>query len=124
MGNLAIAFASVRSPGEDPFDLEGDLLDGHFRVDMLVGEGELSVLYRGLHEGMNASVAIKCLNLPQTLEPALVEPISESFREGARVHYRLSRGHLHIARTLALGTTLAPRTGQDISYVVREWLEG
>jgi serine/threonine-protein kinase len=124
MGNPAIAFASVRSPGEDPFELEGDLLDGGFRVDKVVGEGDLSVVYRGLHEGMNAPVAIKCLNLPQTLEPQLVEPISESFREGARLHYRLASGHLHIARTIAVGTTLAPRTGQDIPYVVREWLEG
>ncbi|HVH44281.1 MAG TPA: protein kinase [Labilithrix sp.] len=110
--------------GEDPFDLEGDLLDGQFRVDKIVGEGELSVVYRGLHQSMNAPVAIKCLNLPQTLEPQLVEPISESFREGARVHYRLAQGHLHIVQTLALGTTLAPRTGQLIPYVVREWLEG
>lgn len=124
MADLAIAFARVGSPGEDPFDLEGDLLDGQIRIGKVVGEGELSVVYRGLHEGMNEPVAIKCLNLPETLDPELVEPISESFREGARVHYRLAQGNLHIVQTLALGTTLAPRTGQQIPYVVREWLDG
>jgi serine/threonine-protein kinase len=124
MGDPAISFASNGLPGEDPFDLEGDLLDGQFRVETLVGEGELSVVYRGLHEGVNAPIAIKCLNLPQTLDPKLVEPISESFREGARLHYRLARGHLHIVQTLACGDTLAPRTGQLVPYVVREWLEG
>jgi serine/threonine protein kinase len=124
MADPAIAFSQVGSPGEDPFDLEGDLLDGQIRIEKIVGEGELSVVYRGLHEGMNAPVAIKCLNLPLTLEPQLVEPITEGFREGARLHYRLAQGHLHIAQTLALGTTLAPRTGQSIPYVVREWLDG
>jgi serine/threonine-protein kinase len=124
MADLAIAFATVGSFGEDPFDLEGDLLDGQIRVDKLVGEGELSVVYRGQHEGVNAPVAIKCLNLPETLDRKLVEPISESFREGARVHYRLARGHLHIAQTLSLGTTVAPRTGEQIPYLVREWLDG
>jgi eukaryotic-like serine/threonine-protein kinase len=124
MVDLAIAFAKVGSPGEDPFDLEGDLLDGQFRIEKCVGEGELSVVYRGLHEAMDAPVAIKCLDLPDTLDPKLVEPIAESFRESARVHYRLGQGHLHIARPLAFGTTIAPRTGQPIPYLIREWLDG
>jgi eukaryotic-like serine/threonine-protein kinase len=124
MVDLAIAFARVGSPGEDPFDLEGDLLDGQFRIEKFVGEGELSVVYRGIHEAMDAPVAIKCLALPETLDPKLLEPIAESFRESARAHYRLGQGHLHIARPLALGTTIAPRTGQQIPYMIREWLEG
>jgi eukaryotic-like serine/threonine-protein kinase len=124
MGLLPLSFASAASPGEDPFDLAGDLLDGQFRVEEVIGEGELSVVYRGLHEGVNAPIAIKCLNLPLTLEPKLVSPISESFREGARLHYQLAQGHLHIVQSLAYGETLAPRTGQVIPYLVREWLEG
>lgn len=120
----AIAFAKVGSPNEDPFDLEGDLLDTHIRVEKLVGEGDLTVVYRGFHEALNAPVAIKCLNLPETLAPELVEPIAESFREGVRVHYRLAQGHLHVVQPLAFGTTLAPRTGATIPYFVREWLDG
>ncbi|AKU99899.1 Serine/threonine protein kinase [Labilithrix luteola] len=120
----AIAFAKVGSPNEDPFDLEGDLLDQHIRVEKLIGEGDLTVVYRGFHKALNAPVAIKCLNLPETLAPELVEPIAESFREGVRVHYRLAQGHLHVVQPLAFGTTLAPRTGATIPYFVREWLEG
>ncbi|HWL88954.1 MAG TPA: protein kinase, partial [Polyangiaceae bacterium] len=109
---------------EDPFDLVGDVLDGQFRVDRFAGEGDFTVVYRGHHLGVDAPVAIKCLNVPPTLDAALLEPFLESFRDGARLHYRLALGNLHIARSIAFGTTMAPRTGQSVPYLVREWLEG
>src|SRR3974390_1753580 len=91
----------------DPFDLLGDVLDGQFRVDAFAGEGELSVVYKGHHLGVDAPVAIKCLNLPETLHQALARPLVEGFKEASRVHYRLARGTLHIARAIASGSTLA-----------------
>ncbi|WP_394839012.1 serine/threonine protein kinase [Pendulispora rubella] len=109
---------------EDPFDLVGDVLDGQFRVDRFAGEGDFTVVYKGHHLGVDAPVAIKCLNVPPTLDLALLEPFLESFRDGARLHYRLALGNLHIARSIAFGTTMAPRTGQSVPYLVREWLEG
>ncbi len=109
---------------DDPFDLVGDVIDGQFRVDAVAGEGGLSVVYRGWHQSVAATVAIKCLNLPATLDPSLVEPFVESFREGTKIQYRLSRGNLNIAQSLASGSTLAPRTGNLVPYLVREWLEG
>jgi serine/threonine-protein kinase len=124
MGTLFPAASNIESTENDPFDLVGDVIDGQFRVEEFVGEGELSVLYRGRHQGVDAPIAIKCLNLPETLAAPLIEPIAASFREGARVHYRLARGHLHIAQTIACGTTLAPRTGKLVPYVAREWLHG
>lgn len=114
----------ARLDAGDPFDLVGDVLDGQFRVDQYAGEGDLSVVYRGHHLGVDAPVAIKCLNLPQTLDPKLLEPFLASFREGARLHYRLAQGNLHIAQSIAFGSTLAPRTGGTIPYLVREWLDG
>jgi serine/threonine protein kinase len=108
----------------DPFDLLGDVLDGQFRVDSLVGEGELSVVYKGQHLGVDAPVAIKCLNLPETLHPALATPLVQGFKEASRVHYRLARGNLHIAQAIASGSTIAPRTGTSIHYLVREWFDG
>jgi serine/threonine protein kinase len=109
---------------DDPFDLVGDVIDGQFRVDAVAGEGGLSVVYRGWHQSVAATVAIKCLNLPATLDPSLVEPFVQSFREGTKIQYRLSRGNLNIAQSLASGSTLAPRTGNLVPYLVREWLEG
>lgn len=108
----------------DPFDLVGDVLDGQFRVEEFVGEGALSVVYRAVAETLDAPVAIKCLNLPSTLDDAFHQSIVESFLEGCKLHYRLARGHLAIAQTFGSGTTVAPRTGVQIPYVVREWYEG
>ncbi len=113
-----------RTTLDDPFDLVGDVIDGQFRVDAVAGEGGLSVVYRGWHQSVAATVAIKCLNLPATLDPSLIEPFVQSFREGTKIQYRLSRGNLNIAQSLASGSTLAPRTGNLIPYLVREWLEG
>ena len=113
-----------RTTLDDPFDLVGDVIDGQFRVDAVAGEGGLSVVYRGWHQSVAATVAIKCLNLPATLDPSLVEPFVQSFREGTKIQYRLSRGNLNIAQSLASGSTLAPRTGNLVPYLVREWLEG
>ncbi len=65
----------------DPFDLIGDVLDGQFRVDAFAGEGDLSVVYKGHHLGVDAPVAIKCLNLPETLDRALARPLVDGFNE-------------------------------------------
>jgi serine/threonine protein kinase len=108
----------------DPFDLVGDVLDGQFRVDAFAGEGDLSVVYKGHHLGVDAPVAIKCLNLPETLDPALARPLVDGFKEASRVHYKLARGNLHIAQTIASGSTLVPRSGVVVPYLVREWFEG
>jgi serine/threonine protein kinase len=108
----------------DPFDLTGDVLDGQFRVDSFAGEGDLSVVYKGHHLGVDAPVAIKCLNLPATLDPDLVRPLVDGFKEASRVHYKLARGNLNIAQSIASGTTLVPRSGAVVPYMVREWFDG
>ncbi len=108
----------------EPLDLVGDILGDHFRVDEFAGEGLLSVVYKGRHLSVDATVAIKCLNLPPTLDEALARPIVDNFQEGCRLHYQLARGNLNIAQTIASGTTIAPRTGASVPYLVREWFEG
>lgn len=108
----------------DPLEIIGDVIDGQFRVDSFVGLGDLSIVYRGFHVGVEAEVAIKFLDLPTTLDAKLVEPLVKSFREGSKLHYRLARGHMNIAQSIASGQTLAPRTGVVVPYLIREWLEG
>jgi eukaryotic-like serine/threonine-protein kinase len=111
-------------PATDPFGLAGQVLDGQFRVDGFVGEGGFSVVYRGTHVGLTEPIAIKCLKLPPALGSALVESFIKRFRDESRLHYRLSQGHLHIARSIASGTTVAPATSALVPYTVLEWLEG
>jgi len=108
----------------DPFGLLGTVLDGKFRVDSLVGDGDLSIVYKGYHLGLHAPVAIKCLHLPDTLDPALTRPVVEAFEDAGQLQDRLGRGSRHIAQTLALGRTIAPRNGVTVPYRVREWFEG
>jgi len=109
---------------DDPLDLVGDVLGDHFRIEAFAGEGLLSVVYRGRHAEVDANVAVKCLSLPTTLDGELAKPIIETFQEGCRLHYELARGNLNIAQTLASGSTIAPRTGATVPYLVREWFEG
>ena len=110
--------------GTDPFGLVDQLLDEQFRVDKFVGEGGFSLVYKGLHLGLEEAIAIKCLKLPKVMGTAMVDSFVRRFREESRLHYRLSQGNLHIARTIASGTTLAPATGALVPYMVLEWLEG
>ncbi|HEY3595283.1 MAG TPA: serine/threonine-protein kinase [Polyangiaceae bacterium] len=108
----------------DLYGLVGQVLDGQFRVDQVIGEGGFSVVYRGLHVGLDEPVAIKCLKLPTQLASPVVEAFVQRFRNESKIHYRLSRGSLHIARTIAAGTTMAPAIGALVPYMVLEWLDG
>ena len=102
------------------------ILDGQFRVDAFAGEGRprRRSPTRADHLGVEAPVAIKCLNLPATLDTTYGKPLVDGFKDASRIHYRLARGNLHIAQTIASGSTVAPRTGAVVPYLVREWFEG
>jgi serine/threonine protein kinase len=108
----------------DPFGLVGQVLDGQFRVDSHVGEGGFSVVYRGTHIGLGEPIAVKCLKLPAALGSMLVESFVKRFRDESRQHYKLSQGNLHIVRSIASGTTIAPSTSALVPYTVLEWLDG
>jgi serine/threonine-protein kinase len=54
----------------------------------------------------------------------MVESFVRRFRDESRILYKLSQGNLHIVRSIASGTTVAPRTSSLIPYTVLEWLEG
>jgi serine/threonine protein kinase len=110
----------------DPFGLIGQLLDGQYRVDALVGEGGFSAVYRGTLVGLGEPVAIKCLKLTGALAQgtAVVDTFVKRFRDEGRILYRLGQGNLNIVRCIASGTIIAPATGALLPYMVLEWLEG
>ncbi len=109
---------------KDPFGLIGQVIDGHFRVDEVTGEGGFSVVYRGFHVGLGETIAIKCLKLPAAIGSAMVESFMRRFRDEGKLLYRLSQGNLHIVRSIASGITMGPITGALVPYMVLEWLEG
>jgi serine/threonine-protein kinase len=108
----------------DPFDLIGQIVGGQFRVDSVAGDADLSIVYRGRRLDSSEAVAIKCLNLPETIPDTLARALDAAFHQAFRVHDRLSRGHENIARTLTSGETRSQRTGAAVPYLVREWLDG
>jgi serine/threonine-protein kinase len=111
-------------PPTDPFGLVGQVLDGQFRVDAYVGEGGFSVVYKGTSVGLSEPIAVKCLKLPPALGSALVESFVRRFRDESRIHYKLSQGNLHVVRSIASGTMIAPTTSALVPYTVLEWLDG
>jgi serine/threonine protein kinase len=114
---------AVQNHTADPFGIVGQVLDAQFRVDRLVGEGGFSAVYRGFHLGLQEPVAIKCLKLPPTLSPPLVEQFEKRFRDESRILYKLSQGNLNIVRSIAGGTWESP-VGLLVPFMVLEWLEG
>jgi serine/threonine-protein kinase len=100
------------------------VLDGHFRVEHCVGEGGFSIVYRGTHMGLGEPIAVKCLKLPGVFGSDIVELFVKRFRDESRIQYKLSQGHLHVVRSIASGTTIAPATGALVPYTVLEWLDG
>lgn len=108
----------------DRFSLVGQVVDGQFRVESVLGEGGFSVVYRGHHLALDAPIAIKCLKVPAGLPSTVVETFVRRFREESRLLYRLSQGNLSIVRSVASGTLVAERTGALVPYMVLEWLDG
>jgi serine/threonine protein kinase len=100
------------------------VLDGHFRVERAVGEGGFSIVYKGTHVGLSEPIAIKCLKLPAALGSAIVDSFVKRFRDESRLQYKLSQGNLHVVRSIASGTTIAPATSALVPYTVLEWLDG
>ncbi len=107
---------------EDPLELVGSTLEGGFCVDSFAEEGELIVTYRG-HDPIGAHVAVRCLNLPMTLDPGLASPFVERFQERTRVYRRLAPGNTNFVQILGAGTATAKSTGRTFPYEIREWLD-
>ena len=108
---------------EDPLSLVGEVLDGTYRIDSLVGEGGFGVVYRAYHLGFEEPVAVKCLKIPVSLSPETRAAFLRKFREEGRLLFQLSKGTLGIVRSIALGDTTT-KTGIWTPFVVLEWLAG
>lgn len=111
------------SASADPFQLDGFVIDGKYRVATVVGDGGFGVVYRGVHKGFGELIAIKCLKIPGELDEAEREALLEQLREEGRILHRLSKVTSGIVQALDVGAFDAP-SGAWVPYLVLEWLEG
>jgi eukaryotic-like serine/threonine-protein kinase len=92
---------------------EGEILDGKYRVDRVLGVGGMGIVVAATHVALNQRVAIKFL-LPAALANAQV---IERFAREARAAVQIQSEH--VARVIDVGTL---PTGSP--YMVMEFLEG
>ncbi|MBL8739815.1 MAG: protein kinase, partial [Myxococcales bacterium] len=107
----------------DTFALCGTLVEGKLRIEQVVGEGGFGVVYRGVHEGFDAPIALKCLKLPPHFDRQAQDDLVRGLREEGRLLLRLSQRTPGIVQALDVGSFVAP-TGARVPYLVLEWLEG
>ena len=109
----------------DVLGLVGTKID-QVRFDACVDAGGFGLIYRGYHEGLGETVAIKCLRIAsiQRTTEEMREALAGRFRDETKLLYRLSQGSLDIVRCIGSGTLVAPKTNEYTPYMVLEWLEG
>ena len=50
---------------EDDFGIIGATLANAFHVERVVAHGGFAIVYRGIHGGFRAPIALKCLRIPE-----------------------------------------------------------
>ena len=108
---------------EDVFGIVGTVQAGNFRVEKVVAEGGFAVVYRALHGGFRAPVALKCLKIPNTMTGEQRATFLEKFREEAELMFRLSGAIPEVCRPLHVDV-LQLGDRRFVPFLALEWLDG
>jgi serine/threonine protein kinase len=108
---------------EDVFGIVGTQLAGAYLVEQVVAEGGFGVVYRAQHTAFRASVALKCLKIPQGFGAAEKGDFLEQFRAEGELLFRLSASLPTVVRPLHVDA-FTSATGVFVPFMVLEWLEG
>ncbi len=92
---------------------EGEVLDGKYRVDRVIGAGGMGVVVAATHVQLQTQVALKFL-LPEVLSN---QQVAERFVREARAAVRIQSEH--VARVSDVG-----KLSNGAPYMVMEYLEG
>jgi serine/threonine protein kinase len=115
---------SAGGAGDDVLGLVGQNVDGQLLVESFVGAGRATCVYRARHLVLEEPVALQCATVT-SLEA--IDRARQSFADAVRLHYRLERKTLHVAKVMSHGQLSAPRRtrgGEQVPYLVREWFPG
>jgi serine/threonine protein kinase len=105
----------------DAFGVVGQVIDGRYRVDGVVGEGGFGIVYKGWHLSFKRPVAVKILKAPAHFTSQARARFVEKFREEGELLSSLSDAP-NVVRVYDFGVT--PTSGGQAPYLVLEWLEG
>jgi eukaryotic-like serine/threonine-protein kinase len=111
------------SMADDVFGIVGTTQAGNFHVEQVVAEGGFGVVYRALHAGFRAPVALKCLKVSEARTSRERDLFLEKFREEAQLLFRLSALIPEVVRPLHVDV-LHLKDGQFVPFLALEWLEG
>jgi len=107
----------------DRFGILGKVVARTYQVEEFVAEGGFGVVYRAHHKGFRATVALKCLKIPDALSKADHAKFLEQFRAEAEVLFRLSAQIPAIVRPLHVDA-FHLADGRMVPFMALEWLEG
>ena len=105
----------------DHHRIVGTTQDRVFFIERAVGEGGFSIVYKALHTGFDAPVALKCLRVQDATRFEHAAML-RAFRDEAKLLFRISAAVPEVVRPLHLGTLDVP--GTTIPYLALEWLDG
>lgn len=97
-------------------NLIGELVDGKYRVDAMLGRGGMGAVFRAVHEGTSRTVALKVISPRLASEPEFLQ----RFQREARACGRLR--HPNIVDVTDFG--IASHRGEPLPYLVMEYLDG
>ena len=107
----------------DVYGIVGKVIAGTYQVQAAVGEGGFAVVYRAHHTKFRASVALKCLKIPDQLDDSAQKEFLEQFRAEGELLFQLSAAIPTVVRPLHVDAfTLANKT--LVPFMALEWLEG
>lgn len=108
---------------QDLFGIVGTAIAGTYEVEAVVAEGGFAIVYRALHKGFGAKVALKCLKLSRKVGPERQAEFLAQFKAEAALLFQLSASIPTVVRPLHIDA-LTTADGTFVPYMVLEWLEG
>jgi predicted Ser/Thr protein kinase len=90
MSENAASSGEVASPGQRPDPLIGQTLDGRYKIERVLGEGGMGIVYKGVHTTLGKSLAIKVLRP----EVSKNEEIVQRFRQEAQSASQIGNPHI------------------------------
>ena len=94
----------------------GDMLAGKYRLEGVLGEGGMGVVFVGVHASLDERVAIKVLHPKRASDPQIVTRFVREAKTGFKLRSE------HAVRTLDVGVHATP--SGDLPYIVMELLDG